>query len=52
MAEVNLPVYVHMGETELQVGVLTVEPGVSASVNLDPDALFTARNTITPPDEE
>ncbi|WP_185845864.1 hypothetical protein [Kibdelosporangium aridum] len=53
MAEVSLPVYVHTGETELQLGVLVVDPDVSATVNLDPSALLTARQTIKPePDPE
>lgn len=49
MTEIRRPVYVRADDdTELQVGVIVVEPDVSATVHLDPSALLTARQTIKP----
>jgi hypothetical protein len=48
VSEISLPVYVRYGDTELQVGTMRVELGISAAVDLDPSALNVARHTIQP----
>lgn len=47
--ETTTPVYARFEGGELQVGVLRVVPGVNAAVDIDPQALVTARGNVAAP---